>query len=101
MAYRLTYQVNIDWVGPGTGVQGGSAAPALPQGGRGGAQTIEFSNLTLVPNAAGQSTIQGGINSNTFLTADITAMTNAVAAQLVTQLTAAQSRIQGFATGGG
>lgn len=100
MSYRVTYQVNVDWVGPGTGVMTGNVAPALPQGGRGGAQTIEFSNLTLPPNAAGQSS-QGGINSNTFLTADITALTNAVAAQLVTQFTAAQSRIQGFATGGG
>lgn len=89
MAYRVTYQVNVDWVGPGTGVQGGSVAPPLPQGGRGGAQTIEFSNP------------QGGFNSNTFVSGDITALTNAIAAALVVQLTAAQSRIQGFATGGG
>jgi hypothetical protein len=89
MAYRVTYQVNVDWVGPGMGPMSNNLAPALPQGGRGGAQTLEFSNA------------QGGQNSNTFLTADITALTNAVAADLVTQFTAAQARIQGFASGGG
>ena len=87
MSYRLTYQVNVDWVGPGTGPMTGNLAPALPQGGRGGAQTLEFSNP------------QGAFNSSTFLTADITALTNAVAAALVVQLTAAQARIQGFASG--
>jgi hypothetical protein len=89
MAYRVTYQVNVDWVGPGLGPMGNGLAPPLPQGGRGGAQTIEFSNQ------------QGGQNSLTFLTQDITNLTNAVAADLVTQFTAAQARIQGFASGGG
>jgi hypothetical protein len=90
MAYRVTYQVNVDWVGPGTGPIGSNnVAPPLPQGGRGGAQTLEFSNK------------QGGQNSLTFLTADITALTNAIAADMVTQFTASQARIQGFATGGG
>lgn len=87
MAYRVTYQVNVDWVGPGTGPMTGNLAPALPQGGRGGAQTIEFSNK------------QGGQNSNTFLSADVTALTNAMAADIAAQFTASLSRIQGFASG--
>jgi len=89
MSYRLTYQVNIDWVGDGMGPMSCNTAPALPQGGRGGAQTKEFSNP------------QGAFSSKTFAAGDITTLTNAVAAALVTQFTAAQSQIQGFATGGG
>ena len=89
MPFRVSYQVNVDFVGSGTGVQTGNVAPPLPQGGRGGAQTKEFSNP------------QGGFNSQTFLTADITALTTAIAAALVTQMTAAQGQIQGFASGGG
>jgi hypothetical protein len=89
MTYRVTYQVNVDWVGPGTGPMTGNVAPALPQGGRGGAQTIEFSNKA------------GGINTSTFLTADITTLTNGIAADMVTQFTAAQTRIQNFSTGTG
>jgi hypothetical protein len=89
MSYRVTYQVNVDWVGDGMGPMSNNSAPALPQGGRGGAQTKEFSNP------------QGGFATKTFLAADITSLTNQVAAALVTQFTAAQSQVQGFATGGG
>jgi hypothetical protein len=89
MAYRVTYQVNVDWVGPGLGPMGGGFAPPLPQGGRGGAQTIEFSNA------------QGGQNSLTFTSTDITNLTNAMAADMVTQFTAAMTRIQNFSTGTG
>jgi len=89
MAYRLTYQCNVDWVGPGTGPMTGNLAPALPQGGRGGAQTIEFSNA------------QGGQNSNTFLAGDITTLTNAMAADIAAQMMANITRIQNFSTGQG
>jgi hypothetical protein len=94
MSYRVTYQVNVDWVGPGTGPMGGNLAPALPQGGRGGAQTLEFSNPTSGSQAA-------ALNSILFDNTAITALTNAVAAALVTQFTASQSRVQGFASGNG
>lgn len=89
MAYRLTYQCNVDWVGPGLGPMGGQLAPPLPQGGRGGAQTFEMSNA------------QGGQNSLTFLAADITALTNAMAADIAAQMTANITRIQNFSTGQG
>lgn len=87
MSYRVTYQVNVDWVGDGMGPMSNNLAPALPQGGRGGAQTKEFSNP------------QGAFSSKTFAGGDITALTNAVAAALVIQFTAAQPQIQAFATG--
>lgn len=87
MAYRVTYQVNVDWVGPGLGPMSGNLAPALPQGGRGGAQTLEFQNA------------QGGQNSLTFLSADITNLTNAMAADIAAQMNASITRIQNFSTG--
>jgi hypothetical protein len=87
MPYRVTYQCNVDFVGAGTSVMTGNVALPLPQGGRGGAQTKEFSNK------------QGGQNSLTFTSGDITTLTNAIAADLAAQFTAAISQVQGFATG--
>lgn len=89
MAYRLTYQFQVDWVGPGLGPMGGQLAPALPMAPAGGAQTLAFVNVA------------GGQNSLTFLAGDITNLTNAAAADMVTQLTAAITRIQNFSTGTG
>lgn len=89
MAYRIAYQVQVYWVGPGIGVMGGALAPALPNAPAGGAQSLEFNN------------VQGGQNSNTFLAADITALTNAMAADIAAQMTTNIARIQGFATGTG
>jgi hypothetical protein len=89
MAYRITYQVQVDWIAPGLGVMGGQLAPPLPNAPAGGAQTIEFSNAV------------GGQNSNTFLAADITNLTNAMAADIAAQMNASIARVQGFASGGG
>ena len=89
MAYRLTYQAWIDWVGPGLGPMGNGLAPALPMGGRGGAQTLEFSNA------------QGGQNTLTFQAADITTLTNAMAADIAAQMTTNITRVQNFSTGTG
>jgi hypothetical protein len=87
MPYRVTYQCNVDFVGAGTGVMTANVGLALPQGGRGGAQTVEFSNK------------QGGQNSLTFTSGDITTLTNAIAADLAAQFTLQIARIQAFATG--
>ncbi|MDE2471879.1 MAG: hypothetical protein KGL35_24925 [Bradyrhizobium sp.] len=89
MAYRVTAQVQVQWVGPGLGPMGGQLAPALPSGPAGGAQMIEFVNQA------------GGYNTNTFLAGDITTLTNALAADMVTQMTAQITRIQNFSTGTG
>jgi len=89
MAYRITYQVQVYWIGPGLGVMGGQLAPPLPQAPAGGAQAIEFDNVA------------GGQNSNTFTSPDITTLTNAMAADIAAQLNANITRIQNFSTGTG
>ena len=91
MAFRIRYTVSIDWVGPGMGPMSGALAPnAGPSPGAGGAQTIEFQNIPV-----------GGTVTNTFLAADITTLTNAMAADCSTQMNAAIARVQAFSTGGG
>ena len=91
MSYRLRYSVNVDWVGPGTGPMSGNTAVPLTANPAGGAQTIEFQNAS------------GGQNSATFLAADVTTLTNAMAADIAAQLNVAATlaRIQAFASGGG
>lgn len=89
MAYRITYQVQVNWIGPGLGPMGGQLASSLPNAPAGGAQTLEFQNA------------QGGQNSNTFLAADITTLTNAMAADIAAQMTTNITRIQNFSTGTG
>jgi hypothetical protein len=77
MAYQLVYDFRVRWIGPGQ--------PTIEGGGSG--QTVKF------PNAA------GGQCSQTFTGTDITNLTNAAAADMVTQLTAAQAQIQAWAKG--
>lgn len=91
MAYRITYQVQVVWIGPGLGPMGGALAPVLPNGPAGGAQSLEFLNSA------------GGQNSNTFLAADVTTLTNAMAADIAAQMNVAATlaRIQAFSTGTG
>lgn len=89
MAYRLRYTAHVDWVGPGLGPMGGAGAPAVGETPAGGAQTLAFFNQ------------QGAQNSGTFTGADITALTNAMAADLAAQMNAQMARVQGFASGGG
>jgi hypothetical protein len=93
MAYRMTYSVQVIWVGPGLGPMGGALAPPLPQGPAGGAQVLELQNTA---NFA-------GLTTNTFLTADVTTLTNAMAADIAAQcnVAATLARIQAFSTGGG
>lgn len=95
MAYRLRYQAWVDWVTPGIGL----GIAASPQGGpgmvpAGNAQTIGFfnsDNSTYPPN------------STTFTSADVTNLTNAMAADLAAQMDVAAilARIQAFSSGGG
>lgn len=88
MGYRLRYQAWVDWVP--AGVNPGStplAGPGMPGG---NAQTIGFF----------QNPVSGQYSS-TFLTGDITTLTNAMASDMSTQLNAAITRIQNFSSGGG
>jgi hypothetical protein len=95
MAYRLRYAAWVDYVpqGVGLGQQSGtnSVPGPVPAGNQ---QTLEFFNgqtSTLPPT------------TSTFLSADVTTLTNAMAADLLAQMNVAAvlARIQGFATGGG
>lgn len=93
MAYRLTYSFSMDWIGPGMGQ---SAAPAIygnPSSGN--AQTLELFNK------AGGQTIQGTGTGGIIQTADITSLTNAMAADAAAQLGGATvlAQLQGWTTG--
>lgn len=89
MAYRLRYQYTIDWIPPGVGVNSGSVTSS-----------------TITSGASAQVYTQDdtspGPSSLTFLAADITALTNAMAADVAAQLNvpATLARIQAFASGG-
>jgi hypothetical protein len=89
MSYRITYKVNVEWVGPGTGPMSGNTAVAQAMAPAGGAQVLSLFNAA------------GGQNTNTFVAADVTTLTNAMAADIASQMTANLARVQGFATGGG
>jgi hypothetical protein len=89
MAFRVVAQVTVYWLGPGLGVMGGGLAPALPNAPAASAQSIEFNNQP------------GGYVTNTFLAADITTLTNALAADMAAQFTTNITRIQNFSTGTG
>jgi len=87
MAYRITYQVNVDWVGEGVGPMTGNTAAQVGMAPAGGAQRLSLFNAA------------GGQNSKTFTGTDITNLTNAMAADIAAQMTTNEARIQGFASG--
>ena len=90
MAYRLVYSFRVDWVPAGLGP--GLTNPGGPGITGGPAQCLmSFNNetTTLPPT------------SQTFLSGDVTALTNAAAADMAAQLNSQLARIQGFASGGG
>lgn len=93
MAYRLTYQAQVAWIGPGLGpIMNSATQPVVTGvGGNGNAQIKDFFNTV------------GGQNSNTFVAADITALLAAMSADLSAQMNAAAAlaQVQAFATGGG
>ncbi len=106
MAYRLRYQVSVDWVPPGLGLGisatgGPGAAPAGP------AQTLTVFNAQGGVTAAAVGTAAAGStlppNSSTFLAADVVALTDAMAADAAAQLGTATNlaRVQAFSSGGG
>jgi hypothetical protein len=97
MPFKIRYTMNIDFVGPGAGpmeVLSPSAGQMLPGGG-GAAQTKAFvTNPAIIPIAIGAGagqTLTGG---------DVTNLTNAMAADLATQLNAALAIVNAWPTGG-
>jgi hypothetical protein len=91
MAFRITYQCNVEWIGPGQGPMSGALAAQVGMAPAGGAQTIAFFNA------------QGGQNSLTFLSADVDTLLTAMTTDLAAQMKAAATlaRIQAFSTGTG
>ena len=92
MSYRITYQVNIDWIGDGLGPMGGATAAPVGMAAAGGAQRKTLFNGT----PSGQMT-------KTFLAADVTTLTNAMAADIAAQMNvpATLAQVQNFSTGTG
>lgn len=88
MAYRIRYQVNVEYLPPGIGPMGGTGAVEPGMAPTGVGFTLAFFNAA------------GGQSSPTFLAGDITTLTNAMAADIAAQMTANIARVQGFATGG-
>lgn len=98
MAWRLRYQVNFDYVPRGGGQQQGINATPLPGSGV-SMQTLEFvQSPNSGPIVAGGGTARVG--GNELNAADITTLTNAVAADLATQLTAQLTRVNQWVQGG-
>jgi hypothetical protein len=93
MAYRLRYTVNVDWVGGG---QGQLVSPQFPGvSGAGNAQTLQLQN------ALGGQNITGTGTGGAIAAADITTLTNAMAADILAQMNASPNlgRLQNFSTG--
>ena len=89
MPFRVRYRAEVDWMPAGIGPMSGTGTPVIgeaPTGG--GGQTLAFFQTT-------------PLGSPTFTASDITTLTNAIAADLVTQFTAQLARVQAFSTGGG
>jgi hypothetical protein len=92
MAYGLVYKARVFWLPAGLGVgMNNITGPGLTGG---PAQTIDFFNSQVAPYPP---------TSTTFLSADVTSLTNSMAADLAAQMDVAATlaRIQAFSTGGG
>jgi hypothetical protein len=90
MAYRLTYTANISWVGAGLN------AMTLPN-----AQTLKLSEKTGT-SPSGQNAFGAGAGG-TINGADVTVLTNAMAADIAAQMNLAANLaiINGWVTGNG
>jgi hypothetical protein len=91
--YRIRYQVWVDYVGAGMGQMGSPQQPGLNASGN--AQTLILQNTQGGQNIAGTGT--GGA----IAAADITTLTNAMAADVAAQMNAQPTfgRLGNFTTG--
>jgi hypothetical protein len=107
MAWRLRYEVNLDYVGRGEAAMTGLLATPLPGGGTGG-QTLGLTQggSPPTPNAspisgpvvAGTGTARVG--GNELASADITAMLASMTTDLSAQLNAQLARVNQWPAGG-
>lgn len=96
MPYKLTYQVQIAWVGPGAGPMEALATPtggALPGGGSNGQSKGFVTNLAALPVVLGSGT--GGALAS----GDITTLLSEMSSDLSTQLNASIATMQGWISG--
>ena len=92
MAYGLVYKARIFWLPGGLGLgMNNITGPGLTGG---PAQNLDFFNSETTPYPP---------NSTTFLSSDVTNLTNSMAADLAAQMSAAAvlARVQAFSSGGG
>lgn len=95
MPYRLRYQFAIDYLPPGTGMTQPNANDAN-LGWASGAQT------KVLQNVPGGQVVAGAGAAGIINGADVTALTNAAAADMAAQMNAAATlaQLQGFNSGG-
>lgn len=93
MPYKLRYVFAVDFMPSGTGAVQPDALTPLDSAG--GAQTKRFFNTPGGQVVAGAGS--GGILNG----ADVTALTNAAAADMAAQMNAAIGQLDGFVSGGG
>ena len=97
MAFRIRYQLNIDWLAPGIGPMDGKFSPlSAAQGNADSAQTLNFSN------AVGGQVTPGLGTGGALTAAEITTILTAMQTDLSNQLNAAATlaRINTWPTGG-
>jgi hypothetical protein len=98
LAYRIRYQIFIDWLPPGIGPMGGY--PTAAGGNIGPAPASGTVTLALFDNPP--PVVAGGGTGNALVTGDVTTLTNAMAADIAAQMNvpATLARLAAFATGG-
>lgn len=103
MAYKIRYQLQIDYVGPGAGVMEGLAPSAgnFGMGGSTGQSKGFVTNPAAIPVAAGSGTfVQGGVTfQNALASGDITTLLASMSTDLSTQLNAALPTLQAWVAG--
>lgn len=105
MAYKLTYQVQISWVGPGAGPMEALSTPtggALPGGGSNGQSKGFVVNNAVLPVAFGGTTFtqpNGTTIAGALASADITNLLAAMSSDLSTQMNASLGALQAWVAG--
>jgi hypothetical protein len=100
MAYRLTYVWTMSWIGPGQGPSG-TTVGAAPGPGDGNAQSLSAFNSGGTNQASWGQNIVGSGTGGIIQSADITTITNGMAADVAAQLNTASALavMQGWPSG--
>jgi hypothetical protein len=103
MPYGLRYQAEVFWIGPGAGPMTGLLAPSLPGIGGGVGQLKQFDvNPAALPLITGTTTFaqpNGTTVAGALASADVTALTNAMAADIAAQMNASIAAMQAWVVG--